>query len=74
MLMSSAATPAKLQYMSYSFRVLVPGSFVLCAETGAVIALEDLRYWSIDRQEPYIDADASTRAEARARRASGLPD
>lgn len=64
--------PAKLHYMSYSFRMLSAGEYVVCAETGAQIMLDDLRYWSIERQEPYADADASTRAEIRARKAKGL--
>ena len=71
--MSGAGQPAKLHYMSYSFRVLSPGDHVLCAVTGQKIALDDLRYWSIDRQEPYADADASTKAELKARKEQGLP-
>lgn len=73
MLMSANNAPAKLHYMPYSFRVLSSGDYVICAETGAKIALDDLRYWSIERQEPYIDAAASTRAEVKARKAKGLP-
>jgi len=30
------------------------------------IPLEELRYWSVERQEPYIDAAASLAAERRA--------
>lgn len=72
-MLMSANPPAKLHYMPYSFRILSTGDYVICAETGEKILLDDLRYWSIDRQEPYIDADASTRAEIRARAARGLP-
>lgn len=63
MLMSQRDRPARLHYMAYSFRVLQPGDHVLCAVTGARIALEDLRYWSIKRQEPYASAEASVAAE-----------
>lgn len=65
--------PAKLHYQPYGFRVLSPGDFVLCAVTGQKIPLDDLRYWSIDRQEAYIDAATSTHAEVAARKAAGLP-
>ena len=63
MLMSHRDRPAKLRYLSYNFRVLSPGDHVLCAVTGRKIALDHLRYWSVDRQEPYADAEASVRAE-----------
>jgi hypothetical protein len=36
-----------------------PGDFVRCAITGQQIALADLRYWSVDRQEAYASAEAS---------------
>ena len=32
---------------------------VTCAVTGTAIPLENLRYWSVARQEPYVDAAAS---------------
>ena len=34
------------------------------------ILLEDLHYWSYERQEAYVDAAAATRADARAREAA----
>lgn len=55
--------PAKLHYMANSFRVLVPGDHVVCARTGERIPLEDLRYWSVARQEAYATAEAATEAE-----------
>lgn len=48
-----ADAPAKLQYDHGQFRILWPGTHVVCAETGQRIALEDLRYWSVEKQEPY---------------------
>lgn len=72
MLMSTKDQPAKLHYMPYSFRVLSHGDYVLCAVTGVRIALDDLRYWSIARQEPYANAEAATAAELQDRERNGL--
>lgn len=44
---------AKLEYLPADIRVLRPGAFVRCGVTGATIPLEELRYWSVQRQEPY---------------------
>jgi hypothetical protein len=65
MLMSNTGRPAKLHYMAGTFRVLSPGDHVICAVTGQRIMLEDLRYWSVARQEAYANADASVQAEKR---------
>jgi hypothetical protein len=54
---------AILRYFSGSFEVVKPGTFVRCAVTGAEIALEDLRYWSFERQEAYASAVIAKRAE-----------
>ncbi|MEZ5856803.1 MAG: DUF2093 domain-containing protein [Hyphomicrobiaceae bacterium] len=50
---------ARLTYLAGEFRVDVPGDFVLCAVTGKPIAIGDLKYWSVELQEPYISAEAS---------------
>jgi hypothetical protein len=55
----SAGKPAKLRYRDADFDVLSPGSFVTCAVTGQPIALEELRYWSVELQEPYATVEAS---------------
>jgi len=68
MLMSGSGAPARLRYLPGTFRVLSNGDHVVCAVTGARIALHDLKYWSVDRQEPYLDAEASLKAEKRAGR------
>ena len=44
---------ADLEYLDGEYRVIRPGSFVLCAVTGAQIPIEALRYWSVDLQEAY---------------------
>lgn len=58
---SAGAAPgeARLRYRDADFEILRQGRFVLCAVTGRRIALEDLRYWNVDRQEAYFDADAA---------------
>ncbi|HVL79321.1 MAG TPA: DUF2093 domain-containing protein [Sphingomicrobium sp.] len=68
MLMSGAGRAARLHYLDGTFRVLSDGDHVLCAVTGRRIALHELRYWSVDRQEAYADAAASLEAERRAER------
>ena len=68
MLMRGAGKIARLQYLPSTFRVLSDGDHVVCAVTGAVIPLHELRYWSVERQEPYADAAASLRAEREASR------
>jgi len=62
MLMSNTDRLARLHYMANGFRVLTPGDHVLCAVSGARIALEDLRYWSAARQEAYASAALATEA------------
>ena len=63
MLMSGNGAPAKVRYLDGTFRVLSNGDHVLCAVTGRRIPLAELRYWSVDRQEAYADAQASLKAE-----------
>ncbi len=59
MLMSNRGRLAKLHYLDGTFRVLSQGDHVICAVTGRTIPLSDLRYWSVARQEAYVDAEAS---------------
>lgn len=61
MLMSNTARAAKLHYMANGFRVLAPGDHVACAVSGERIPLEELRYWSVARQEPYASAEIATK-------------
>lgn len=61
MLMNSGSNgEAKLAYGPNGFRVMRPGQHVFCAVTGEAIPLEELRYWSVDRQEPYASAEIAT--------------
>ena len=64
MLMSNTDRPARLHYMSNGFRVLSPGDHVVCAASGARIALEDLRYWSVGRQEAFATSQLASEALA----------
>ena len=66
MLMSGAGRAARLHYLPGTFRVLSNGDHVLCAITGTAIPLHELRYWSVERQEAYIDAESSAEGERRA--------
>lgn len=49
---------AKLEYLDASIRVVSPGRFVRCAVTGEPVPLDRLRYWSVERQEPYASPEA----------------
>ncbi len=65
MLMSPSGRLARLYYMANNTRVVTPGDHVICAVSGARIALEDLRYWSVTRQEAYASAALATEALTR---------
>ncbi len=64
MLMSNTDRPARLHYMANGFRVLASGDHVICAQSGAPIALDQLRYWNVARQEPYATAALASKAMA----------
>jgi hypothetical protein len=66
MLMSGSGAPARVRYLAGTFRVLSNGDHVVCAVTGERIPLHELKYWSVERQEAYVDAQASLKAERRA--------
>lgn len=53
----SAGSEAKLHYGPNGFRVMRTGSHVICAASGMPIPLDELRYWSVDLQEPYASAE-----------------
>ena len=59
---------ARIHYLDGTFRLVSDGDFVRCAVTGVPIPLDELRYWSVARQEAYADAAASHEAERRAGR------
>ena len=49
---------AQLQFLDGDLRVIRPGAFVRCAVTGDAIPIDDLRYWSVERQEAYASREA----------------
>jgi hypothetical protein len=49
----AGAEIAKLHYADGDYAVVRPGRYVICAVTGQKIPLEQLRYWSAERQEAY---------------------
>lgn len=69
MLMQGGGREARIHYLAGTFRLLADGDHVRCAVTGARIPLDQLRYWSVARQEAYADAEASLAAEGRSPRA-----
>jgi hypothetical protein len=62
---------AKLRYLDGEFQVVTQGDFVRCAVTGDPIALADLRYWSVELQEPYVSAEVSLKRVVELRQRQG---
>ncbi len=56
---SAFGLEARLRYGDGEYKIIRNGTFVRCAVTGEAIKLEDLRYWSVDLQEPYASAAIS---------------
>jgi hypothetical protein len=50
---------AEIEYLDGEYRVIRPGSFVVCAVTGVHIPLEALRYWNVDLQQAYASPSAA---------------
>lgn len=50
---------ARVRFLDGEYQVMGTGDFVRCAVTGEVIALTELRYWSVDRQEAYANPQAA---------------
>ncbi len=50
---------AQLRYLDGEFHVVTPGEFVRCAISGEKIDLTNLKYWSVELQEPYATAEIS---------------
>lgn len=65
---SFSPAEAMVRYLDADYVVLRPGTFVRCAITGNPIPLDELFYWSVERQEPYADAKTAALAYERALR------
>jgi len=57
------AREARIRFLDGDFQVMSPGAFVRCAVTGESIPLDELKYWSVARQEPYANVAASLQRE-----------
>ena len=44
---------AKIKYLPNNFEILAEGDHVICAISGKKIALDNLNYWNVDKQEAY---------------------
>lgn len=71
MLNFSAGRPARIRYLSGSFKLIADGDHVVCAVTGRKIPLSALRYWSAELQEPFASAEVASARYAEAK-AAGL--
>ena len=59
----SDAGEAKVELLDGDVRIIRPGAYVRCAVTGRPIPLDELRYWSVERQEAYAGPAASMKRE-----------
>lgn len=58
---------ARVKYKAGEYQVVQAGDFVTCAVTGQQIPVDNLKYWSVERQEPYASAAASLERELQVR-------
>ena len=58
---------AKVEFLDGDSCTLRPGAYVRCAMTAEPIPLDELRYWSVDRQEAYATPAASMKRECEGR-------
>ena len=57
--MSYNEIEAVVEYGDGSFNVIKHGNLVICSVSKKRIPLPELKYWSVERQEPYLDAETS---------------
>ena len=57
--MSYNEIEAVLEFGDGGFNVIKHGTYVICSVSKKRIPLSELKYWSVDRQEPYLDAETS---------------
>jgi hypothetical protein len=48
-----AQKEARLRYGDGEYTVMKTGDYVRCGITGAIIPLDEVRYWNIDKQIAY---------------------
>ena len=61
---------ARVRYLDGEFQVLSSGDHVRCAVTGEPILLANLKYWSVERQEAYLDAAVALKRHLAAKAAA----
>lgn len=49
---------AVVEFLDGDIRVIRPGRFLTCAVTGKPIPLDELKYWSVEKQEAYATREA----------------
>ena len=55
---------AKIKYLPNNFKIIEDGDHVICSITGKKIALENLNYWNVEKQEAYYSyIEASLKRE-----------
>lgn len=60
---SPRSSEAVLRYLDGDYEIVRHGSYVVCAVTGAHIPLDELKYWSVARQEAYASGTVSFERE-----------
>tara|TARA_Y100000992_G_C20923744_1_gene331104 strand:+ start:243 stop:440 length:198 start_codon:yes stop_codon:yes gene_type:complete len=45
---------AKLRYLPNNFKIISDGDHVICAVSKKKISLQNLVYWSVEKQEAYF--------------------
>ena len=63
---------AVVEYLDSNLRLVRPGAYVRCSVTGQPIPLDQLKYWSVERQEAYSSPDAVLQRLGRKRPQSKL--
>jgi hypothetical protein len=53
----TAGQEARLRYLDGDYQIVVQGDYVRCAVSGQAIRLDELKYWSVTRQEAYASAE-----------------
>ncbi len=59
---SPRSSEAVLRYLDGDYEIVRHGAYVACAVTGAHIPLDELKYWSVARQEPPVARPADLRS------------
>ncbi len=53
MIQELAGNEAVVSYLDGTLRVLKPGTYVRCAVSSERIPLDELKYWSVEKQQAY---------------------